>query len=645
MCGIAGILNHQKTAPVEGKLLERMSEVIHHRGPDDGGIELMDRVGFAHRRLSIIDLAGGHQPMLSTDGRLCLTYNGEIYNYRALRAQLQTQGYMFRTDSDTEVILCAYQAFGEQCVEHLQGMFAFAIWDKDRQSLFMARDRLGIKPLYFADVNGQLVFASEIKSLLASGLLSAEMNSSVLPEFLGNRFVSGDTTFYKNVHKLMPGHTLRWQAESGFRQHCYWTPPVPDAKGQTSMAECVERVRDQLQATVDSHLMSDVPVGVFLSGGIDSSVLAAMAARTLNDPVKTFSVGFRERAANELEYARLVATDIKADHHEVVVSPEEFFSELPRLVWHEDEPIAHTSSIPLYFVSRLARDHVKVVLTGEGADELFLGYNRYRLTYWNQRLGRLYQNALPGSVRGTVRKLTGRLPGKFRRYSERSFLSRSNAIRDIYYDNFSVFSLPQIDELLASGPDRESWPDPYAVAVKCYEAANAGILESLSYADLQTYLVELLMKQDQMSMAASIESRVPFLDHKFVEMVARIPSQFKLRGTQTKAVLREAVKGLIPEQILKRPKMGFPVPIADWLRSDYSYLLDEFVNSTQAKDRSLFKPETLDKLVNEHRAGTSNHAERLWLLINLEIWQRVFIDGTESAAVMPGFAEKQRMAA
>lgn len=634
MCGIAGILNYNKPEPVSGEVLSRMGEVIHHRGPDESGVEVMGRVGFAHARLSIIDLSHGQQPMFSADGKLCITYNGEIYNYPALRADLQAQGYEFRTNCDTEVILYAYRAWGEDCVNHLQGMFAFAIWDKDESKLFLARDRVGIKPLYFCLSGGQFLFASEIKSLFESGIQSAEVNAAVIPEYLANRFVAGGSTFYKNIESLPPGHTMTWRESSGFDKRCYWKPPVHKGDDSMTMEEAVDLVRNGLQEAVDSHLLSDVPLGVFLSGGIDSSVLASMAAKTMDEQLMTFSVGFKERAANELEYARLVAESINADHHEIVVSPEDFFGKLPKLVWNEDEPIAFTSSVPLYYVSELAAEHVKVVLTGEGADELFLGYNKYRMTYWNDRLGKIYRAALPGSVRGAVKSLSNRLPGKLRRYSERSFLSRDAAIEDLYFDNFSVFSTPEIDALLQDRDD-VSWIDPYARVVQSYEEAESGVLESLSYMDMQNYLVELLMKQDQMSMAASIESRVPFLDHKFVEMASHIPSKYKLRGTQTKAVLREAVQGLVPEAILTRPKMGFPVPIAQWLAQDFSFLVDEFVTSERAFARGLFKPEALNRIATENSKGIGSHGERLWLLLNLEIWQRIFIDGEEPESIMP----------
>jgi asparagine synthase (glutamine-hydrolysing) len=392
-------------------------------------------------------------------------------------------------------------------------------------------------------------------------------------------------------------------------------------------------VRRLLEGAVRSHLMSDVPLGVFLSGGLDSSALAAMVAGAARTRIQTFAVGFAEREANELEYARLVATWIGAEHREVVVTPAEYFNALPQLVWHEDEPIAFSSSIPLYFVARLAQDHVKVVLTGEGADELFLGYNKYRATFWNARLGRPYWALVPRPARRGVRQLVGALPGGARRYASRSFMALEPGARDLFLENFAVFPLALQRSLLAR-PDVLDRRDPYADAMRCFDSASGGLLDRMSHVDLQTYLVELLMKQDQMSMAASIESRVPFLDDHVVEHVAALPGGLKLQGWQTKAVLREAVKDLIPPTILTRRKMGFPVPVGRWFREEFRPIVDEFVLGSRAQARQLFDSTAIQRLVNEHRAGWTPHGDRLWLLVNLEIWQRIFCEGEPPADVM-----------
>jgi asparagine synthase (glutamine-hydrolysing) len=379
--------------------------------------------------------------------------------------------------------------------------------------------------------------------------------------------------------------------------------------------------------------MSDVPLGLFLSGGIDSSGLAALMAPMVREPVRTFAVGFAEPGANELAYARLAARAVGAEHREVVVSPEEFFDTLPRLVWHEDEPIAFPSSVPLYFVSRLAGEHVKVVLTGEGSDELFLGYSRYPVTLWNERLGRLWRGLVPPALRGGTRRLLSGLPWPVRRYTERTFLARDPGPRALFYENFAVFPELLQRRLLKDGGLLAA-RDPYREAIRCYWERPEGAAERTSHADLQTYLVELLMKQDQMSMAASVESRVPFLDHEFVEYAAAIPARFKLRGWRTKVVLREALRDLVPRAILARPKMGFPVPVGRWFRGPFWPVVQEFVLGPRALRRRLFEPAVLRRLAEAHRRGAGEHGERLWLLVNLEIWQRVFFDGEDVAAVM-----------
>ena len=379
--------------------------------------------------------------------------------------------------------------------------------------------------------------------------------------------------------------------------------------------------------------MSDVPLGLFLSGGIDSSALAGIAAELVDGPLQTFSVGFKEAEANELPYARLVAQRLGAVHREVVVSAAEYFEALPGLIWQEDEPIAFTSSVPLFFVSMLARDHVKVVLTGEGSDELFLGYNRYRVTHWNARLGRPYWGITPRRVRSGVRQFVGQLPRPLKRYASRTFLSLEPGERSLFYENFSVFPERLRRDLLAH-EDPYDGCDPFAVALGCYQEASGNALDRMSRADLQTYLHELLMKQDQMSMAASIESRVPFLDDEVVEHVAKMPAHFKLRGRQTKAILRAAVRDFVPAEILTRTKMGFPVPIDGWFRHSFRPIVDEFVLGPRARARGLFDGQALCRLADEHQSARAEHGNRLWSLVNLEIWHRVFVEGENPADVM-----------
>jgi len=609
-----------------------MRDVLTHRGPDEKGMVIVDNVGLAHRRLSIIDLSHGQQPMCNADKSVWLTYNGEIYNFKTLQVQLRARGCNFTTQSDTEVVLRAYEIFGEKCVNYLQGMFAFAVWDRRKHRLFLARDRLGIKPLYYATTNDSLLFGSEIKAILASGVIFSVFNEMVLPEFLANCYVAGGGTFFKGIQKLLPGHTLSWSLEEGFRDHCYWRPPVAQASQTASMKECAREVRAQLEETVKSHLVSDVPLGVFLSGGIDSTALAALAASMMSGPIQTFAVGFADRETNEFDYARLAASSIGAKHREVIVASDEFFDAVPRLIWHEDEPIAFPSSVPLYFLSRFASQHVKVVLTGEGADELFLGYNRYRVTAWNQRFGQAW-STLPDYIRENVHNLINSLPKQVRRFTERTFLELSPGIRNLFYENFAVFQ-EGVQRQMLENTGLLTLRDPYTEGLRYYNEAQAsGILDRMGHADIRTYLVELLMKQDQMSMAASIESRVPFLDHKFVEYIASLPGRYKIPVWQTKVLLRKAIQDLVPKEILTRRKMGFPVPLGRWLKDEYWAMVDEFVLGARTLDRGLFRPMYLRRIAEEHREGIARHGDRLWLLINLEMWQRIFIDGEEPASI------------
>jgi asparagine synthase (glutamine-hydrolysing) len=634
MCGVAGILKLHRGDTVDEARLKRMRDVLRHRGPDGEGLYLDGPIGLGHRRLSIVDVAGGHQPMANEDDSLWITFNGEIYNHGALRPPLEARGHRYRTRSDTETILHLYEEEGERCVERLQGMFAFALWDEPRQRLLLARDRLGIKPLYYAVTDRELLFASEIKAILAAGV-SPVLDESVLPEFLATRFVAGENTFFRGIRKLLPGRTLLWSPSDGPRQRRYWQPVVAADDRPLSMRERAVQVGERLEEAVGSHLMSDVPLGLFLSGGLDSSGLAALMAPMVSGRLQTFAVGFEDADTNELGYARLAAGAVGAEHREIVVSPDEFFGALPRLVWHEDEPIAFPSSVPLHFVSRLARDHVKVVLTGEGADELFLGYSWYRLTAWTNRLGGGYGALVPGRGRDAVRTGLKHLPRRARHYLDRTFLALEPGIRSLFYENFAVFPERLRHEILPAGGS-EALRSPYREQLRCYEEGSGSALDRMSRADIQTYLVELLMKQDQMSMAASVESRVPFLDHLLVEHVLAIPDRFKLRGWTTKAVLREALRPRVPRQILARRKMGFPVPFGRWVRGPFRHSVRDILLADRTRQRDLFDSQVVARLVAEHEARVANHADRLWLLLTFEIWMRIFIDGEEPAVIPSG---------
>ncbi len=637
MCGINGIaLSTRSRRRLDQDTVVRMRDVIKHRGPDDAGIFVDSRVGLGHRRLSIVDVAAGHQPMTNEDGSLQIIYNGEIYNHADYRNELEERGHVYRTHCDTETILHLYEDHGARCVEYLRGMFAFAIWDTRKKELFIARDRLGVKPLYFTHLDdGSLYFGSEIKTLFEAGAIKPELNFKLLPDYLANHATSGEETLYRGVKRLLPGHTLTWR-DGDIEINRYWDVSfVKTADENRSDKDFIAEWAELFRTSVRLRLMADVPLGMFLSGGIDSSAIAAVMSGMVDEPIKTFSVAFAEREANELAYARIVAEAYKTNHHEVVVSPEEFFQALPRLVWHEDEPLAHPSSVALYFVSLLASQHVKVVLTGEGSDELLAGYGRYRKTILNLSAGKLYRSFAPSVVRDAVRGGVKSLPAsRIRQKLMRSFLSVPPDIESIYFDNFAVFPLAMQPSLLSDATREQiGLIDPYAGVREVLEQSNAkSLLDRLLYADIKTYLHELLMKQDQMSMATSIESRVPFLDHKLVEFTCSLPERLKLRGGTTKYILREAMKGVLPEQILSRSKMGFPVPIGAWFRGAYKWVIDEYVLSDRARSRGIFSPDFVRELVTSHQSGNENHDERLWALVNFEIWQRQFFDGESAQA-------------
>src|SRR5687768_13715964 len=630
MCGIAGIVGVNGLHEDDRARAVLMRDVLTHRGPDGAGLHADTHAALGHRRLSIVDLAGGHQPLSNEEGSIWVTFNGEIYNHADVRPDLEAAGHRYRTRSDTETIVHAYEEWGDDCVTRFRGMFAFAIWDAPKRRLLLVRDRLGVKPLYWARVGDRLLFASEIKAILESGLVPAQPNDAALSEVLATRYTSGTDTLFKGIFKLLPGHRLIFE-NGNIRIEKYWDLPLegPDpeleALGDPAL---IERFRDLLQESVRLRLMADVPLGMFLSGGIDSSAVAALMAREVDRPIETFSVAFADRRFSELEYARQVARAIGANSHEIVIDDNDFFGALPRLIWHEDEPIAHPSSVPLHFVSALAREHVKVVLTGEGSDELLAGYGKYPRSLFNWRAGGVYERMVPGAVRAAVAaSVVPKLPGTFGRLARRSFLAMPRRPADMFLDNFAGMPLQLQHALLT--PRVTGGADPYAASLEYFGRANgnSGVLGRLLYTDVKTYLVELLMKQDQMSMSMSIESRVPFLDHVLVEFAARLPHRLKLSGLTTKRILREAIRGLVPPEILTRRKMGFPVPFSGWVRGRWSNVAREVLLDRRTCQRGLINPAAVETLLDEHRTGRRSGGDAIWALMNLELWYRTFIDG------------------
>src|SRR5712692_3814613 len=528
MCGICGIFHTDPGQRVERGALAEMNRQIVHRGPDDDGFLVEGNVGLAMRRLSIIDIKTGHQPISNEDENVWIVYNGEIYNHQELRVDLERRGHRYRTKSDTETIVHLYEEYGRDCVKHLRGMFAFAIWDRRKRSLFVTRDRLGIKPLYYRWDGRTFLFGSEIKTILAYPGVKAEFDERALAEYLGFGYIAGPETMFAGIRKLLPGHTLQLGENTEPEINSYWDLSVTQDVDGRPRGYYVKTYRELLEECVSSHLMSDVPLGVFLSGGLDSSAVAALTTKIRREPIETFAVGYGEAAFSELPFARQVAEHIGSKHHEVRLSREQFFETLPRLIWHEDEPVVWPSSVSLYFVARLARERVTVVLTGEGSDETLAGYTRYAWTLMNASMDSVYRSLAPSFLRRWVRQgiSVSPLPATLHRKLEHTFLARDGeSWTSFYFDNFySAFSAAEQADIL-SEEVQGSIGDAYAGCMQFWEKASGDLLHRLLYTDAKTYLVELLMKQDLMSMAASIESRVPFLDHVLVEFTASIPAK------------------------------------------------------------------------------------------------------------------------
>lgn len=628
MCGIAGFLSLE---PIEhpSEILHRMTQRLEHRGPDDVGYFQERPVFLGHRRLSIVDLAGGHQPLYNETGDLVIVYNGEIFNHADLRPELEAAGHRYATRSDTETIVHAYEQYGEKCLEHFRGMFAFVLWDRRNQRLFAARDRLGIKPFYYYWDGRRFVFASEIKALLEFPTLTPVLNEALLPEHLCFGYTSSQQTLFRGIHKLMPGHHLTIQIERDAPKMLierYWdVPPPADPPPLRSDREWIEETRQRMEQIVRMRLMSDVPLGMFLSGGVDSSAIAALLKRMADGPVKTFSVGYRETAYSELSYAAETAAVLGTEHHEVSVSMDDFFQALPKLIWHEDEPVCWPSSVSLYFVSKLAAQQVKVVLTGEGADELFAGYVRYYWTLENLRWGERW-NHFPTPLRRWVRRFveSSRLLGdNLRRKLGHTFLARDATIESLLIENFyAAFSLAEQQVLC---PHLAPTPEQVYGSYRFYWNQRQGdLLQRMLYADQKTYLVELLMKQDQMSMACSIESRVPLLDHTFVAFAASIPPHLKIRGKTQKYILKEAVKDLVPSQILTRRKMGFPTPVREWFLSDQAQPWLDLLDDPHGLVAHYLDLGKVQSLIQRHVQRQEDATDRLWRLVNLQLWGGIF---------------------
>ena len=640
MCGITGLVTLGRPSDA---VLKSMTAALHHRGPDDSGFYCDSMAALGHRRLSIIDVAAGSQPMSNESREIWITYNGEIFNHTWLRRDLEQAGHQYKSHCDTETIIHAYEEYGSECVKRFRGMFAFGLWDREARTLFCARDPMGIKPFYYFWDGRLFAFASEIKALLRHPAISATLNEELLPEYLGFGYTSGEDTLFSGIRKLMPGHhlTLRLDTPSpSLRVAPYWEVPEPTAADAESDQFWIRGCRRHLEVAVQTHLMSDVPLGTFLSGGVDCSAIAALMTDMVPGPIETFAVGYREAAFSELPYARQVSSALGTNHHEVVIGMEDVFNALPRLIWHEDEPIAWPSSIAHYFVSQLASRHVKVVLTGDGSDELFGGYERYGHYLFNHRWMSLYRG-IPAIWRSWVRGRLADSPllsAPLRRKLRHTFVGRENTLESLQLDNFyCAFSMADQRRLLSKpAPDLSI---TYRNFKHYWDARpQSSLLDRMLFADQKTYLVELLMKQDQMSMACSIESRVPFLDHPLVEFAARVPAHLKVKGSISKYVLKKAVEDLLPAEIINRKKMGFPTPMRQWLRDPGAADLFAMLRDPDGVLASYLDMREVDSLLDRHERGREDATDRIWRLLNLQLWGKIFLAGDSSQDAMAPMA-------
>ncbi|HJQ32252.1 MAG TPA: asparagine synthase (glutamine-hydrolyzing) [Pyrinomonadaceae bacterium] len=628
MCGIVGVVRPAGRA-ADGGLLARMNEAIRHRGPDEEGAYLRGRVGLAMRRLAIIDLAGGQQPIANEDESAWIVFNGEIYNFRDLKRELEGRGHRFRTDCDTEAILHAYEEWGADAPNRLRGMFAFAIWDERKEELFLARDRVGKKPLLYAyKPGGDFVFGSEFRALLLHPEVGREVDREAIHDYLSFMCVPAPLTAYRDVRKLEPGHSLTLTRGGEVRVERYWRPDF-NRKIKITEEEAGERAVELLREAVRVRLMSEVPLGAFLSGGIDSSAVVALMSEVSSTPVKTFSIGFEEQDFSELHHARRVAEHVGADHHEFVVRPDAL-EVLPTLIDHYGEPYADSSAVPTYYVSRETRRHVTVALNGDGGDECFAGYERYAAMSLSERYRRLPEVLRERVIRQAVGLLpSSELKPSFVRRVKRFLRAASLPPVERYLRWVSVLDAQTKQGLYTDEFWRETgglsggrWLAPWFA-----QANGAGVVDASLLTDTMTYLPnDLLVKVDIASMAVSLEARSPFLDHHVIEFAASLPVSLKLRGLTTKYLLKKTLKRLLPSENLTRAKMGFGVPIGHWFRGQMQPFLREHLLSERVARRGLLRPEAVRRMVEEHTSGERDHAHQLWTLLMLELWFQRFID-------------------
>ncbi|WP_040952913.1 asparagine synthase (glutamine-hydrolyzing) [Gorillibacterium massiliense] len=613
MCGIAGLMRFDGQEPSR-ESLKRMTDVIAHRGPDDSGFLTEGGIGLGFRRLSIIDLREGHQPLCNEDESVWIIFNGEIYNYKELRATLEARGHVFRTHSDTETIVHLYEEYGEECVKMLRGMFGFVIWDRNKRMLFGARDHFGIKPFYYHYSSEQFVFGSEIKSLLEAEGIERQVNTDGLMNYLTFQYVPEPDTMFAGIQKLRPAHYIKVTADGKMTQVRYWDPMLEPENREFD--DYVEEIRAKLMDSVSHHLVSDVERGCFLSSGIDSTAMAAHMSRI--EPIRTFSVGF-EGANNETIIARESANAMGTQHYDRIISQKDYFDSLPKAIWHQDEPVADPSAIALYHLAQLAREHVTVVLSGEGADELFGGYRIYR-----EPLSLKPIETMPAPLKRLLRKMALALPGGA---PGRNYILRGTTpLTERFIGNAKIFSEDLKADVLKTGAEKlGTYKNPYQIAAEYYEKTrHLDPVTRMQYIDMNLWLPgDILMKADKMTMAHSLELRVPFLDKDLYELTRKIPVDYRLGGGTTKYIFRKAMEGIIPSFILDRPKLGFPVPMRDWLRGPQGKTVLEQIEAGGIGD--YINLSTVESMLAKHQSGQGDYARRLWVIYVFALWHSTYM--------------------
>jgi asparagine synthase (glutamine-hydrolysing) len=621
MCGICGVFDSSADEESSRKMIGNMSDAISHRGPDSHGVYVERPIALGHRRLAIIDIDSGQQPMSSADGSCTIVFNGEIYNFKSLRDILIEKGHHFRTDCDTEVVLAAYLEFGHECSVYLRGMFAFAIWDSRSQSIFISRDRLGIKPLYYSWSNKRLVFASEIAAIQKADCPKLETNLAALDYFVSLGYVPGEKTMFKSIRKLPPGHQMYF-ANGNLEVKKYWD--VESVRpSEVSLDKALGEFDELLTESVGMHLMSDVPLGAFLSGGLDSSAIVYYMNKVSSTRVKTFSVGFRENdGSSELSAARKVAEVFDTEHHELILEPGNFFESLKFCISRTEEPLVESAAVALYELSKLAKKHVTVILSGEGGDEILAGYPLYNINRQLSRIRKICRLVPAPIMRAIIQKVSG--TEKSSKYADwlqspisRRYLGISNDVtssirREMYTPEIHTMIGSEVEEYFRSLFDK---------------LEDASALQRMSYTDIKTWLPDdLLLKADKMTMAASLELRVPFLDHKVLEYSLQLPDRYRLNGNVGKYLLKKLMEGRLPSETIYQKKKGFPVPIERWFRNELYDDVAEILLSGRALERNYFRQDYVRKTLDRHKSGKENRSRRIMSLLTLELWHRQYID-------------------